>query len=69
MLVDDHAVVRMGLKAMLGLEPDFEDRIRRAQDKETFFAVCREFLDTDTRLPDLPPEQSKRFCGFGALLE
>jgi DNA-binding NarL/FixJ family response regulator len=23
MLVDDHAVVRMGLKAMLGLEPDF----------------------------------------------
>ena len=51
-----------------GLEPAFEDRIRRQQDEEGFFAVCREYLDHGDALPDEPPEASKRFCGFGDLL-
>ena len=51
-----------------GLEGEFEDRIRRVRDEVAFFAVCREFLDNERVMPDLPPEESKRFCGFGELL-
>lgn len=51
-----------------GLEPEFDYQIRRVSDEKGFFAVCREFLSHDRALPDQPPEDSKRFCGFGELL-
>lgn len=51
-----------------GLDPDFDHQIRRVSTRDRFFGVCREFLDHDEVLPDEPPEESKRFCGFGELL-
>jgi len=33
-----------------------------------FFDLCRSALDHDALLPDVPPEQSKLFCGFTELL-
>ena len=51
-----------------GLDPAFEDRIRRAREEQEFFTVCREYLDHGDPLPDVPAEASKRFCGFGDLL-
>ena len=35
--------------------------------QEEFERLCREFLDRDDPLPELPPERSKLFCGFGEL--
>ena len=52
-----------------GLNEEFEYRIRRAQSKDEFFAICDDFLQSSDLLPDLPPENSKLFCGFGTLLE
>jgi tRNA-dihydrouridine synthase C len=51
-----------------GLAPEFDYQIRRVSTPDQFFGVCRDFLDHDEPLPDEPPEESKRFCGFGALL-
>ena len=63
-----HKMKRYVVYIAQGLEPEFEERIRRAQDEAAFFAACGEFLDHDQPVPDLPPEASKRFCGFGELL-
>ncbi|MDE0827279.1 MAG: tRNA-dihydrouridine synthase [Akkermansiaceae bacterium] len=51
-----------------GLQPEFDYQIRRVSDEKGFFGVCEEFLDHDRVVPDEPPEESKRFCGFGKLL-
>lgn len=51
-----------------GHEPEFEYAIRRAKTKEEFFQVCREFLDHENPAPELPPENSKLFCGFSQFL-
>lgn len=51
MVVDDHAMVRMGLRAMLGLEPDFEV-ISEAEDAAEAVARYRECLP-DVMLLDL----------------
>ncbi|QQL44148.1 tRNA-dihydrouridine synthase family protein [Sulfuriroseicoccus oceanibius] len=51
-----------------GLDPDFDYRIRRVSTKEELLACCDLHLDHDTPLPDLPPENSKLFCGFSDLL-
>jgi len=52
-----------------GIDAEFEYEIRRVRSEEAFFGVCDEFLDSDEVLPDLPPENSKLFCGFKSLLE
>ncbi len=39
------------------------------QTEVDFFAACDEFMDNDEVLADLPPENSKLFCGFEGLLE
>jgi len=51
-----------------GIDAEFEYQIRRVRSEEAFFDVCRDFLDNDALLPDLPPENSKLFCGFSDLL-
>ena len=51
-----------------GMEGSFEHEMRRAATPEDFFRICRSHLDHDAPLPDLPPEDSKLFCGFERLL-
>ena len=51
-----------------GHVPEFEHTIRRVKTKEDFFGACTEFLDHDQPAPDLPPENSKLFCGFSQFL-
>lgn len=52
-----------------GLPGEFEHRIRRAKTKEDFFSICRNYLDHDEIVPDLPPENSRLFCGFSQFLD
>ena len=51
-----------------GIEDEFAFRMRRVERPEEFDGLCREFLDRDDPLPELPPERSKFFCGFGELV-
>ena len=46
----------------------FEHEMRRARTPEDFFRICHAHLDHDAALPERPPEGSKLFCGFEALL-
>ena len=52
-----------------GLDEAFEYEIRRVRSEKDFFRVCDHYLLNDEVLPDLPPENSKLFCGFKALLD
>lgn len=52
-----------------GFDDGFEHRIRRAKTREEFFAICCDFLEHDQAVPDLPPENSRLFCGFSQFLE
>lgn len=45
----------------------FEYQIRRARTPEEFHEICRAHLDHQAPLNTLPPEDSRVFCGFGAL--
>lgn len=51
-----------------GVDEEFEFKIRRVQTADDFFAVCNYYLDNDQLIADLPPEKSKLFCGFKALI-
>ena len=51
-----------------GHVPEFEHTIRRVKTKEDFFGTCTEFLDHVQLAPDIPPENSKLFCGFSQFL-
>lgn len=51
-----------------GVDGEFEHEIRRVRSEAGFFEVCDRFLSNEEMLPDLPPESSKLFCGFGKLL-
>jgi tRNA-dihydrouridine synthase C len=66
-----HHIQRMK-KTMLyivqGLGDEFEQAMRRMRTEAEFFDLCRSALDHDGLLPDVPPEQSKLFCGFTELL-
>ncbi len=50
-----------------GIDPDFEQRIRRAQTPDDFHGACVAHLDNDLPVPETPPERSKIFCGFTSL--
>ena len=52
-----------------GIDSEFEHQIRRVRNEQGFFDICDSFMDNDDLLPDLPPENSKLFCGFKTLLE
>jgi tRNA-dihydrouridine synthase C len=52
-----------------GIDPGFEQSIRRMKTPEEFEALCREHLDRPEVLPPLPPAESRIFCGFGDLLK
>jgi tRNA-dihydrouridine synthase C len=69
---EKHHIQRMK-KTMLyivqGLGDEFEHHMRRMQTEEEFFSLCRAHLNHDGTLPDVPPEQSKLFCGFQDLLD
>ncbi|PAW61735.1 MAG: dihydrouridine synthase [Verrucomicrobiia bacterium Tous-C3TDCM] len=69
---EKHHIQRMK-KTMLyivqGLGEEFEQQMRRMQTEEEFFALCRGHLNHNAPLPDVPPEQSKLFCGFQDLLD
>lgn len=68
---EKHHVQRMK-KTMLyiaqGLGEEFESTIRRAQTEKEFFDLCHGALHHDEWIADVPPEQSKLFCGFQTLL-
>lgn len=70
--VEKHHVQRMK-KTMLyivqGLGEEVEHAMRRMQTEEEFFHLCHNNLNHDGLLPDIPPEQSKLFCGFRELLD
>tara|TARA_B110000879_G_scaffold118326_1_gene157202 strand:- start:12091 stop:13140 length:1050 start_codon:yes stop_codon:yes gene_type:complete len=52
-----------------GIDAEFEQQIRRVQTEADFFAACDAFMDNDELLTELPPENSKLFCGFKTLLD
>lgn len=68
---EHHHIQRMK-KTMLyivqGLGDEFEQAMRRMRTEAEFFHLCRSSLDHDAPIPDVPPEQSKLFCGFHELL-
>ena len=51
-----------------GIDAEFEQQIYRAKDPDEFKSICKDFLNDDSPVPALPPEKSKLFCGFSALL-
>ncbi len=53
-----------------GADPEagFDYDIRRATNAADFWRICEKWLDSDAPFPALPPEKSKLFCGFSALL-
>ena len=51
-----------------GIDPLFEQAIRRMKTPAEFEALCRGYLDSPDVLAPLPPQDSRVFCGFGALL-
>jgi len=52
-----------------GHPPELEYYIRRAKTKEELFTVCEAHLNNTALAPDLPPENSKLFCGFSQFLD
>ncbi|WP_234042033.1 tRNA dihydrouridine synthase [Persicirhabdus sediminis] len=52
-----------------GVDEEFEFQIRRAKQPAEFFAICERHLANDQLVPQLPPENSKLFCGFNELAE
>jgi tRNA-dihydrouridine synthase C len=70
---DEKLHVQRMKKTMLyivqGLGEETEQAMRRVATEVDFFAICRAALDNCCPLADIPPEQSKLFCGFRELLE
>ena len=49
-------------------EGKFQEELRRAQDRETFDAVCRAHLSSSEEFPQEPREDGTLFCGFRELI-
>ena len=54
---------------LTGIRPGPDRLTMYGGEEEEFFAICHRFLAHDQPIPDTPPVDSKRFCGFGELLE
>lgn len=70
--VEKHHVQRMKKTMMYivqGLGEEMDQAMRRVQTEQEFFHLCQSQLDHDGILADVPPEQSKLFCGFQSLLQ
>lgn len=52
-----------------GIDPEFEQAIRRMKTPAEFEQLCRAHLDRPDPLPVLPPPDSRVFCGFSELLK
>ncbi len=69
---DEKLHVQRMKKTMLyivqGLGEETEQAMRRVATEVDFFAICESALDNSCPLTDVPPEQSKLFCGFRDLL-
>ncbi|MDF1851162.1 MAG: tRNA-dihydrouridine synthase family protein [Verrucomicrobiales bacterium] len=48
-------------------EGRLQEELRRAQDRESFDAICRDHLSSDEPFPHEPIEDGTLFCGFPAL--
>ena len=54
---------------LAGLEEELVFRMKRCREKGELFALLGDFLSSSEKVPPLPPENSKLFCGFHDLLE
>ncbi len=54
---------------LAGLDEELEFRMKRCREKDELFVLLRHYLSNDEAVPNLPPENSKLFCGFYELLE
>ena len=54
---------------LAGLGDELEYGMKRSREKRELFTLLEEHLDNDSVVPDLPPENSKLFCGFRELLK
>lgn len=51
-----------------GIDPEFEHAVRRMRTPTEFEQLFKTYLDNSQPLPTLPSQESRLFCGFGALL-
>ena len=51
-----------------GHHEGFDHQIRRVKTKENFFTISQQYLNHNETIPDLPPENSRLFCGFSQFL-
>ena len=52
-----------------GLDPAFEQAIRRCREPADFWSICEAHLASDAPLPSRPPADSRLFSGFAELEE
>lgn len=50
-----------------GLDSDFEHQIRRVSTAHDFLSTCQRFLNHADPVPEIPPNNTKIFCGFESL--
>lgn len=66
-LLHVHRMKKTMLFVTQGFDPDFEQQLRRAKTRDSFYDICRAFLDHDAPFPACPNESSRLFCGFSKL--
>lgn len=52
-----------------GLPEEFDHRMKRASTERVFMQLCESVLDNDTPFPETPPEDTRLFAHFQALLD
>jgi tRNA-dihydrouridine synthase C len=66
-LLHVHRMKKTMIFVTQGFDPEFEQQLRRAKTADTFYDICRTFLDHDAPFPSRPNESSRLFCGFSEL--